>query len=194
MIIRTRELHQHRFQGPKEIGTVLVVADNEAIVAIRLVDDPADDAPPSRPLLGRARGQLEAYFTCVSRSFDLPLRPEGTEMQKQVWTFLQTIPHGETRSYGEVARAIGRPTSSRAVGAANGRNPLWVVVPCHRVIGANGSLTGYAGGIERKRWLLALEARSGVVQAADECRSLSLRAPRSSISCLAKDALSPLAS
>ena len=122
-------------------------------------DDPSDASEPATPTLREAQKQLEDYVAGTRTSFDLPLAPEGTDMQKQVWTFLQTIPCGETRSYQEVARAIGRPTASRAVGAANGRNPLWIVIPCHRVIGSNGELTGYAGGIERKKRLLELEAR-----------------------------------
>ncbi len=98
--------------------------------------------------------QLSAYFTGTRLEFDLPLAPRGTAFQREVWKTLREIPPGETQSYGDVARAIGRPGASRAVGAANGRNPIAIVVPCHRVIGANGQLTGYASGIERKRWLL----------------------------------------
>jgi methylated-DNA-[protein]-cysteine S-methyltransferase len=102
-------------------------------------------------------GQLEAYFTGELTDFDLPLAPEGTPFQLTVWQALQTIPYGETISYGELAQEIGRPTASRAVGAANGRNPLPIVIPCHRVIGQDGSLTGYGGGLRFKKALLALE-------------------------------------
>jgi methylated-DNA-[protein]-cysteine S-methyltransferase len=106
---------------------------------------------------GYAAEQLEAYFSGRWRAFDLPLRPEGTAFQTRVWGELAKIPYGETRSYGEVAAAIGRPGASRAVGLANGRNPIGIIVPCHRVIGASGSLTGYGGGLDRKRWLLDFE-------------------------------------
>ncbi len=104
-----------------------------------------------------AAEQLEAYFAGERRDFDLPLAPAGTDFDHAVWDLLRAIPYGETRSYGELARALGRPERVRAVGRANGRNPLAIVVPCHRVIGADGSLVGYGGGLERKRALLALE-------------------------------------
>lgn len=107
-----------------------------------------------------ARRQLAAYFAGDLRQFDLPLTFAGTDFQRKVWKTLQRIPYGETRSYGWLAREIGSPTASRAVGAANGANPLPIVVPCHRVIGANGALTGFGGGIETKRFLLALERSS----------------------------------
>lgn len=110
-------------------------------------------------LLATARAQLEEYFAGTRQVFDLPLAPAGTAFQQQVWAALCTIPYGETRSYGEQARSINHERAVRAVGLANGKNPLGIIVPCHRVIGANGALTGYAGGIERKRWLLAHEAR-----------------------------------
>ncbi|MEU3210439.1 methylated-DNA--[protein]-cysteine S-methyltransferase [Nocardiopsis alba] len=101
--------------------------------------------------------QLNAYFAGELREFDLPLAPAGTAWQLRVWRALTTIPYGETTGYGRLAEELGRPTASRAVGTANGRNPISVIVPCHRVIGADGSLTGYAGGLERKRHLLSLE-------------------------------------
>lgn len=101
--------------------------------------------------------QLQAYFAGQLRDFDLPLDFVGTPFQQQVWHGLLQIPHGQTRSYGEQARLLGRPTATRAVAAANGSNKIAIIVPCHRVIGSDGSLTGYGGGLERKRWLLALE-------------------------------------
>lgn len=107
-----------------------------------------------------ATQQLREYFAGERRSFELALAPRGTEFQRRVWQALREIPHGRTRSYGEIAEAIGQPTASRAVGAANGRNPISIVVPCHRVIGASGALTGYGGGMERKRWLLNHEAEA----------------------------------
>jgi methylated-DNA-[protein]-cysteine S-methyltransferase len=101
--------------------------------------------------------QLDEYFAGVRREFDLPLHFEGTTFQRRVWNELTRIPYGETWSYGQLASRIGNPGASRAVGLANGRNPISILVPCHRVIGADGSLTGYGGGLERKRWLLAHE-------------------------------------
>ena len=107
-----------------------------------------------------AAKQLMAYFSGELTSFDLPLAPEGTPFQRRVWAALQTIPYGQTRSYGELARQIGSESASRAVGLANGKNPIALVIPCHRVIGADGSLTGYGGGLDRKRFLLDLEAKA----------------------------------
>lgn len=101
--------------------------------------------------------QLREYFTGVRRHFELPLAPRGTHFQLTAWRALLQIPYGQTRSYAQQAAALGRPTATRAVGAANGRNPLPIVLPCHRVIGANGSLTGFGGGLDAKRWLLAHE-------------------------------------
>ena len=103
------------------------------------------------------RTQIDEYFAGTRRRFDLELRPQGSAFQRQVWDHLVTIGYGTTQSYGQVAAAIGNPRSSRAVGLANGQNPIAIVVPCHRVIGADGKLTGYAGGMERKRHLLDLE-------------------------------------
>ena len=102
--------------------------------------------------------QLAAYFAGELRRFDLPLAPDGTPFQREVWAALTAIPYGETVSYGGLARRLGRPAASRAVGAANGQNPIPIVIPCHRVIGADGSLTGFGGGLAIKRWLLDLEA------------------------------------
>ena len=102
--------------------------------------------------------QLDEYFAGTRRTFDVDLTPVGTEFQQRVWTLLREIPYGETWSYGEMAAGLGQPTASRAVGLANGRNPHSIIVPCHRVIGADGSLTGYGGGMDRKRFLLDLES------------------------------------
>lgn len=117
-----------------------------------------DDA---HPLLRRACAQLDEYFAGERQQFDLPLAPLGTPFQQQVWRALRDIPYGETATYGRLATAIGKPSAVRAVGAANGRNPLSIVVPCHRVIGGTGELVGYAGGLERKRFLLVLESAQG---------------------------------
>ena len=110
-------------------------------------------------MLTRAARQLAEYFAGTRRTFDLPLAftARGTPFQQKVWRALLTIPFGETRSYGEIAAQIGSPRAVRAVGAANGRNPISIVAPCHRVVGANGKLTGFAGGLENKAYLLALE-------------------------------------
>lgn len=108
-------------------------------------------------LLTETVDQLRDYFETGRRPFDLPLAPQGTAFQRAVWSVLQTIPAGETATYGEVAKRLGEPKAVRAVGAAVGRNPLSIIIPCHRVVGANGSLTGYAAGVERKAWLLDLE-------------------------------------
>jgi methylated-DNA-[protein]-cysteine S-methyltransferase len=111
-------------------------------------------------ILAEARAELEAYFRGELTEFTLPLAPRGTPFQLAVWHALCSIPYGETTSYGELARRVGKASASRAVGGANGHNPIAIIVPCHRVIGANGTLTGYGGGLERKRALLALEAET----------------------------------
>ena len=110
------------------------------------------------PLPAAAR-QLKEYFAGKRREFDLPLRMEGTEFQQRVWRELTKIPFGETRSYGQLAKRLNNPNGSRAVGLANGRNPIAIIVPCHRVIGADGSLTGFGGGLDRKEWLLTHEGQ-----------------------------------
>ena len=136
------------------IGLLTLQADEAAVTAIRFGADGAQDASP---LLDAAEAQLREYFAGARRTFDLPLAPHGTAFQQRVWAALRAIPYGETCTYGELAAAIGSPNASRAVGMANHRNPISIVIPCHRVIGANGTLTGYAGGLEIKRKLLALE-------------------------------------
>jgi len=113
--------------------------------------------PASKPF-SAAAAQLAAYFAGRRTEFSLPLAPAGTQFQRRVWAGLREIPYGETWSYGQLASKIGNPTAARAVGLANGRNPIAVVIPCHRVIGSDGSLTGYGGGLDRKRYLLDLEA------------------------------------
>jgi len=108
-------------------------------------------------VLQQARHELDEYFAGKLRTFAIPLEPRGTDFQKRAWAALSRIPFGETRTYGQQARAVGQPTAVRAIGAANGRNPIGIIVPCHRVIGANGTLTGYAGGLGNKELLLKLE-------------------------------------
>lgn len=151
------------FESP--VGRLLLVAGGEALVAIDLpgaeLAGRRGPVTPGHPVLARAAAQLAEYFAGRRRAFDLPLAPAGTPFQRAVWSALAAIPFGETCSYAELARAVGRPRAVRAVGAANGRNPLPIVLPCHRVIGSDGSLTGYAGGLGMKRRLLALEGAGG---------------------------------
>lgn len=147
------------------IGSLLLRSDGERLTGLfmephRIGDGWREDRSP----FGEALRQLGAYFAGELRSFDLAHEERGTPFQRRVWAELERIPYGETISYAELARRVGNPAAMRAVGAANGRNPVSIVVPCHRVIGANGTLTGYGGGLERKRWLLGHEARvSGAV-------------------------------
>jgi methylated-DNA-[protein]-cysteine S-methyltransferase len=145
---------------PSPIGSLLLVSDGEALTAVEMEPHRGEVAAGARPDAGPLRAvvaQLEAYFAGELTDFDLPLRPAGTEFQRRVWAGLLTIPYGHTTSYGLLATELGNPTASRAVGLANGRNPIAVIIPCHRVIGADGSLTGYGGGLDRKRWLLGHE-------------------------------------
>jgi len=144
------------------VGPLLLSADERGLLLIRFAERgrPARPEPgwrEDRGPLSEATSQLERYFAGELREFDLRLAPEGTPFQLEVWNALRRIPYGRTMSYGELARSVGRPSASRAVGAANGRNPLPIVVPCHRVIGADGGLTGFGGGVEIKRALLELE-------------------------------------
>lgn len=149
------------------VGALRLVASDTGLVAILWEnDDPARvrlgpaTERADHPVLAETARQLRAYFAGELSAFDLPLDARGTDFQKSVWAELSRIPFGETRSYADLARAIGRPVAVRAVGAANGRNPISIVVPCHRVIGSNGALTGFAGGLEAKQTLLTLERRS----------------------------------
>jgi len=147
------------------IGKLLIAGDNEAICHIgfpkkgKPVQPEADWKPSSRGPVAEAIRQLREYFTGCRTGFDLPLKPEGTPFQENVWRHLQDIPYGETISYGELARRVGNPNASRAVGAANGCNPIPIVIPCHRVIGSNGKLVGFGGGLPIKEALLALETK-----------------------------------
>lgn len=141
------------------LGRVTLFSNGEAITGLYLENSPAaGDAEPGVPVLRAAAEQLRAYFAGGLREFDLPLAPAGTPFQLRVWEELLRIPYGITISYGELARRVGNPNASRAVGLANGRNPISIIVPCHRVIGASGALTGYGGGIDAKRALLDLES------------------------------------
>ena len=137
------------------VGNLLIGADDTGLTAVKRTDRPV--SPPDTPLLAEAVRQLRAYFDGTLTEFSLPLHMDGTAFQLRCWAALQTIPYGETISYGEQARRIGQPRATRAVGGANHRNPVSIIVPCHRVIGASGALTGYGSGIEMKEWLLAHE-------------------------------------
>jgi methylated-DNA-[protein]-cysteine S-methyltransferase len=146
------------------IGDLLALSDGTSLIRLRLPGerlgprpDPSWRSGPDA-VIDAAAAQLSMYFAGELRSFDLPLAPTGTAFQRQVWTALRSIPYGSTASYRQIAEAIGNPAATRAVGTANARNPLPIIVPCHRVIGADGSLTGYAGGLDTKRYLLTLEA------------------------------------
>jgi methylated-DNA-[protein]-cysteine S-methyltransferase len=150
---------------PSPLGPMLLVAAGETLAAIHF-DGQRHQSPigadwrhaPGHPALRAAQAQLEEYFAGMRTEFDLALAPVGTPFQRAVWTAIRTVRYGETITYGELAARCGAPRSIRAAGAATGRNPWGIVVPCHRIVGADGSLTGYAGGLERKRALLALES------------------------------------
>jgi methylated-DNA-[protein]-cysteine S-methyltransferase len=153
-------MHYHVMASP--IGDLLMAGEADALQVVhfqggvRPMQPPAQWVRDARPFREVVR-QLEAYFDGKLRDFNLPLSPSGTDFQLKVWRTLQTIPYGETWSYGQLARRIRRPDAPRAVGAANGQNPIPVIIPCHRVIGADGSLTGFGGGLPIKQKLLALE-------------------------------------
>lgn len=156
-------MHYTTIDSP--IGELLLLGDGNTLHGLfmqggrrpmRVAADWQRDAAP----FADVTAQLREYFAGERTAFDVPLQLDGTPFERTVWSALQEIPYGETASYGEIARRVGQPTAARAVGLANGRNPISVIVPCHRVIGANGSLTGYGGGLERKRTLLELEQPS----------------------------------
>ncbi|WDE05675.1 methylated-DNA--[protein]-cysteine S-methyltransferase [Thalassomonas viridans] len=143
------------------LGEMEIQATDEGVAQVIFCGQEKHPAKPSE-ITRRCREQLEQYFAGQRKAFDLPLDPCGTEFQKSVWGCLQEIPFGQSLSYGEIADMLNNPKAVRAVGGANGRNPLTIVVPCHRVIGSNGTLTGYAGGVERKLWLLKHEGFQGL--------------------------------
>lgn len=154
---------------PSPVGELHAFASDDGLRAVlwsaedakRAGLDDTVEQRPDHPVLNRLRTQLDGYFAGTRQDFELPLDPVGTEFQQLTWRALRAIPYGETRTYAMQAKAIGRPRAVRAVGAANGRNPLGIVVPCHRVVGSDGSLVGFAGGVELKRLLLEHEARAG---------------------------------
>jgi methylated-DNA-[protein]-cysteine S-methyltransferase len=152
------------------VGKLKLVASETGLIAILWENDNPRRVPladlvedTNQGILVETERQLNEYFAGKRDEFEIPLDMRGTAFQKDVWRALQAIPFGKTRSYGEIAKQVGRPTSSRAVGAANGRNPISIVVPCHRVVGSSGKLTGFAGGLEAKAHLLNLETSSLVL-------------------------------
>jgi methylated-DNA-[protein]-cysteine S-methyltransferase len=151
---------------PSPVGALTLVAAERHLTAVLWERDSpkrvrvgALSECPDHPVLRQARRELDEYFAGERITFDVALDAAGTPFQKTVWAALVTIPYGETRSYAALARQIGHPTAARAVGAANGRNPLSIIVPCHRAVASDGALTGFAGGLDAKRYLLELEAR-----------------------------------
>ena len=152
-------------QIPSPIGPLFLVADAEGLREVRFELDrrphtPLDGWEHAPHKLAEVRRQLDEYFAGERLIFDLPLKPQGTAFQQSVWQALTTIAYAKTTSYGQISRQIQRPKASRAVGAANGRNPIPIIIPCHRVIGSNGTLTGFGGGLAAKQWLLEHEERS----------------------------------
>jgi methylated-DNA-[protein]-cysteine S-methyltransferase len=162
-------LHYRTVDSP--VGPLTLAGVGSTLMHLRMADqahepDRSGWQPAGDRAFDDAVEQLQAYFAGALTEFDVDLRLDGTDFQRRVWTALRAIPYGQTRTYGEIATEIGSPAASRAVGLANGRNPIGIIVPCHRVIGSTGGLTGYGGGIDRKRTLLALEKNRLPAQAA----------------------------
>lgn len=145
---------------PSPVGPLTLTQEDQALTGLHFGEHPQQGAEGPTPLLEEAARQLEEYFAGQRKEFSLPLAPKGTEFQLRVWQALLQIPYGETRSYGELAAMVGNPKACRAVGGANHRNPLSILIPCHRVVGTKGSLTGYAGGLAVKEFLLKLESEA----------------------------------
>ncbi|MGO2131330.1 MAG: methylated-DNA--[protein]-cysteine S-methyltransferase [Halomonas sp.] len=157
----TDALDYFRPPASDALGLILIRANHSGLTEVEFInEDKVRETPRPSELTQRTCTQLEEYFAGQRQHFDLPLAATGTDFQHRVWQALTDIPFGETRSYGELAEQIGSKGGQRAVGAANGKNPISIIVPCHRVIGSDGKLTGYASGIGRKQWLLAFEAGS----------------------------------
>jgi methylated-DNA-[protein]-cysteine S-methyltransferase len=141
------------------IGIARIIAEDGFIISVSILDEEHELQATYEPVLLQAMTQLDEYFAGKRQVFDLPIKQYGTEFQQGVWNELLEIPYGRTISYGQQSKLMNNPLGIRAIASANGRNKLWVIVPCHRVIGSDGSLTGYAGGLWRKKWLLAHEAK-----------------------------------
>jgi methylated-DNA-[protein]-cysteine S-methyltransferase len=139
------------------IGLLKLCSDKQSLLSVTFIDEVNEQDVEFPEILIEAQKQLEEYFSRVRKSFDLRLAPQGTDFQRRVWEQLEMVKYGTTLSYVEIARKLGSENFSRAVGMANGKNPLPIIIPCHRIIGNNGKLTGYAGGLDRKKWLLLHE-------------------------------------
>jgi len=149
----------HRGRLESSIGTIeVMVNEGGAVVSVSFVEEELLGEETKDDACSRALRQLEEYFQSKRRRFELELEPEGSDFEYRVWSAVQRIPFGATDTYGEIARRLGEPDAARAVGHANARNPIAIIVPCHRVIGSDGDLTGYAGGLDRKKWLLDMES------------------------------------
>ncbi len=142
------------------IGTAKIIGTDNGIISVTITEDKIETSDSISGCLENCIAQLHEYFDGNRTQFDLKLNPQGTEFQKKVWSELLNIPFGKTRSYLEQTKMLGDPKAIRAVASANGKNPIWIIIPCHRVIGSDGSLTGYGGGIWRKKWLLEHESPS----------------------------------
>ena len=141
-----------------KIGNMAIIEENNSIIEIQMNKKIEEQiSQKDTPLLKETEKQLLEYLEGKRKAFDVPLNPKGTKFMKEVWTALQEIPYGETKTYGQIAQRIGKPKAARAVGMANHRNPIPIIIPCHRVIGSNGKLVGYALGMEKKEFLLTLE-------------------------------------
>ena len=167
---------------PSPIGPLTLVAEDGVLAAVytaehRHAPDPSTHGRPEPRGLEAAAEALDAYFAGALTAFDLPLAAHGTPFQQRVWAALREIPYGATTSYGQLAAELGAPGAGRAVGAANGRNPISIVVPCHRVVGSTGAITGYAGGVERKRFLLDHESAHRSTGSTGSTGSLGLTTP-----------------
>ena len=147
---------EHTYSSP--IGELLITYDDTHILEMRF-DREQNGEYRQNAVIAQCIAQLDEYFAGIRAKFDIPIKPRGTDFQQAVWAALCTIACGETASYGQIAAQIGRPKASRAVGMANNKNPIYIIVPCHRVVGADGKLVGYGGGLWRKEWLLEHEAK-----------------------------------
>lgn len=141
------------------VGRLIIGEENGSITRVTWTQLPKSYIQEETELILRCKKQLEEYFAGKRKTFDLPLAPKGTAFQQRVWKALQDIPYGELRTYQEIALAVDNPKGCQAVGGANGKNPIAILIPCHRVIGKDGSMTGYSGGLEKKEWLLELERK-----------------------------------
>ena len=153
-------MHNTYYVYESPFGNIVIESDGNAITGIKTESNIKPNGEKEASTLTDITAmQLREYFAGKRKKFDVPLNPQGTEFQRSVWKALQEIPYGKTRSYKQIAKAIGNPKACRAVGMANNKNPIWILIPCHRVIGTDGTLTGYGGGLEMKKRLLNIEKR-----------------------------------